>query len=144
MKVLSLNIWGGDLEKELLEFFEKHKDIDVICLQEVYDKAKEKITDESRYLSLNILFKIHEVLDDYNLLSESESLQILDEGMHNCIASYNITSTRTSYYSKEIRFADYMFLSKNLKVDSFKVLPDEVSNHAPLYLDFSLDRAFHL
>ena len=246
MKIISLNIWGGHLEKELLRFVEKHKDIDVLCLQEVYYKAKKKVTDESRYLALNILSEIHKILDnhtlffspvvdgvyglailvksdyqvldkgtvniyhnsaypgigpahsrvlqhvtckfqeelvtivnvhglwngmgkgdspdriqqslnikkcisgletpvvlcgDFNLLPSSESFKILEEGMQNCISQYNITSTRTSYYPKEIRFADYMLLSKMIKIKTFKVLPDEVSDHTPLYLDFSLDKA---
>ena len=59
-------------------------------------------------------------------------------GMRNLIKEYNITSTRTSFYKKPVRFADFVFVSKDIKVNDFKVLPDEVSDHAPLFLDFEV------
>jgi len=33
-------------------------------------------------------------------------------------------------------FADYAFASKNIKINQFQVLPDEVSDHLALLLDF--------
>ncbi len=241
MKIISLNIWGGHLKRKLLDFVEKHKDVDVLCLQEVYYKAQAKITDETRELALDILSDIHNTLPnfqlffnpvvnniyglatlvrsgiavknngevkihhnpaypgigpthsrilqyvtcnidgrivtianihglwngkgkgdsperikqsmnikkfadgvdhplalcgDFNLTPTSKSFQILNDNMQNCIANYNITSTRTSYYTKEERYADYMLLSKDLQINEFKVLADEVSDHSPLLLDF--------
>lgn len=74
---------------------------------------------------------------DFNLLPDTESLKKLEEfGLRNLIKEYNITSTRTSYYSKPEKFADYTFVSEGIKIKEFKVLPDEVSDHAPLYLEF--------
>ena len=67
MKIISLNIWGGHLKKDLLAFIEKNKDIDILCLQEVYYKAKAKITDETRALALDILSEIHSILPDFQL-----------------------------------------------------------------------------
>jgi endonuclease/exonuclease/phosphatase family metal-dependent hydrolase len=43
-----------------------------------------------------------------------------------------------SFYEKPEKFADYMFVSKGIAVRDFQVLPDEVSDHAPLFLDFDL------
>jgi endonuclease/exonuclease/phosphatase family metal-dependent hydrolase len=57
-------------------------------------------------------------------------------GCIDLIKKYGITSTRTSLYLKPIKFADYVFVSKGIDVIDFKVLPDEVSDHAPLLLDF--------
>lgn len=37
MKLISLNTWGGRAGKEeLLAFFERHRDIDIFCLQEIW------------------------------------------------------------------------------------------------------------
>ncbi len=74
---------------------------------------------------------------DFNLLPETESLKRLETaGLRNLIKEYAITSTRTRYYTKPNRFADYVLVSEGVEVDDFKVLPDEVSDHSPLYLEF--------
>ncbi|MGL6035657.1 MAG: hypothetical protein ACRC0B_00600 [Legionella sp.] len=39
MKLITLNIWGGYIRNPLLEFIHEHKDIDIFCLQEVYNNA---------------------------------------------------------------------------------------------------------
>ncbi len=59
-----------------------------------------------------------------------------DFGLRNLIKEYGITSTRTSFYTKPEKFADYMLVSPGVEVKDFKVLPDEVSDHSPLYLEF--------
>jgi endonuclease/exonuclease/phosphatase family metal-dependent hydrolase len=74
---------------------------------------------------------------DFNLRPDTESVKILEEGMHNLISSYNISSTRTSLYPKEEKFADYVFTSPDIAVNVFEALQDEVSDHSPLLLDFN-------
>lgn len=73
---------------------------------------------------------------DFNLKPDTQSLQILASDMHDLINSHQITSTRTSYYPKEEKYADYIFASKDVTINQFEVLKDEVSDHAPLLLDF--------
>ncbi len=77
---------------------------------------------------------------DFNLLPDTESIKIIeDTGMRNLIKEYGITSTRTALYKKHanpILFADYAFVTEDIQVKEFKVLPDEVSDHAALYLEF--------
>lgn len=73
---------------------------------------------------------------DLNLKPDTDSLQILEKGMTNLIKAHNITSTRTSYYPKPERFADYILISPEIKMQKFAVLNEEVSDHAPLFLDF--------
>lgn len=74
---------------------------------------------------------------DFNLLPETKSLKKLEDlGMRNLIKEFNITSTRSSHYKKPIRFADYTLASEGISVHDFKVLPDEVSDHLAMYLDF--------
>lgn len=77
------------------------------------------------------------LLGDFNLLPDSESIAMLEHaGLRNLVREYGITSTRTRHYTKPGRFADYAFVTEGVTVREFKVLPDEVSDHAPLYLEF--------
>jgi endonuclease/exonuclease/phosphatase family metal-dependent hydrolase len=75
---------------------------------------------------------------DFNLMPETESVAIIERmGTRNLIKEYGVTSTRTSLYKKTTdQFADFTFVTPGIKVNDFKVLPDEVSDHAALYLDF--------
>jgi endonuclease/exonuclease/phosphatase family metal-dependent hydrolase len=76
---------------------------------------------------------------DFNLLPDGESIKILEKNMRNLITDYHVTSTRSSLYKTSgIQFADYILVSPGIKVTEFKVLPDEVSDHLALELDFSI------
>ncbi len=72
---------------------------------------------------------------DFNLRPDTESIKILEKNMKNLIQTYDIRSTRTRFYPKDEKYADYIFISPDIKVNSFSVLPDEVSDHAPLLLE---------
>ena len=74
---------------------------------------------------------------DLNLRPDTKSMEILEQGMKNLVKDYNVKSTRTSFYTKEEKFADYILTSPDITVTNFIVLNDEVSDHAPLLLDFS-------
>lgn len=74
---------------------------------------------------------------DFNLLPNTKSLQMLEEfGLRNLIKEYKVTSTRTSYYTKPEKFADYILVSSDVAVRDFRVLPEEVSDHSALLIDF--------
>ena len=75
---------------------------------------------------------------DFNLRPDTESLGMIKEGMNDLVYMHNVSSTRTSLYGKEEKFADYIFTSPEIKINEFKVLPHEVSDHSPLYLDFEV------
>lgn len=245
MKAISLNTWGGRAgHKELLDFFRKHKDVDIFCLQEIWEGGEHEaprwggnidtamlsnigaVLDEHKYFfgphhedhyglalfiknNLKIIeegevfvFKEkedrfeefdanharniqyitiesskglrtiinfhglwngqskddtderltqsdniarflknishhHVLMGDFNLLPETKSLKMLEDlGMRNLIKEFGITSTRSSHYKKPIRFADYTLVSKDIKVNDFQILPDEVSDHLAMYIDF--------
>ncbi|MCK9361496.1 endonuclease/exonuclease/phosphatase family protein [Patescibacteria group bacterium] len=73
---------------------------------------------------------------DFNLLPETKSLKVLEDfGLRNLVKEFGITSTRTSFYKKPEKFADYAFVSNGIIVKDFRVLPDEVSDHSPLYVE---------
>ncbi|MEK7549850.1 MAG: endonuclease/exonuclease/phosphatase family protein [Patescibacteria group bacterium] len=72
---------------------------------------------------------------DFNLSPDTESLAIVEKGMRNLVKEHGITSTRTSFYDKENKFADYILVSSEVIVKDFRVLPDEVSDHSPLLIE---------
>ncbi len=74
---------------------------------------------------------------DFNLLPDTESIKMLSSSLRciNLINKYEVKSTRTSLYKKPLRFADYIFVSPNIRIKEFKVLPDEISDHSPLLLE---------
>lgn len=74
---------------------------------------------------------------DLNLLPDIESIKILEKNMKNLIREHKITNTRSPLYTKELRYADYVFVSDGIRVYDFKVLDEEVSDHLPLLLSFS-------
>ena len=72
---------------------------------------------------------------DFNLTLETESISLLERGMRNLIKENSVTSTRTSFYPKSERYADYIFISSDVEVKHFEVLADEVSDHNALLLE---------
>lgn len=85
---------------------------------------------------------------DFNLMPDTKSIRGLTEaGFVNLIKKFNIKTTRNrlawDFYKNEPGFikqyfADYCFVSKNIKVKSFEVPEVEVSDHLPLILDFEV------
>lgn len=241
MKLISLNIWGGHVRDALLHFVKTHQDVDIFCLQEVYNEAAYKISTDDKKVSLDIFselntllpnhkgyfrpvvddiygigifvkkdinvvgegeFKIYDnpqyegrgpahsrilqwlnwhlndqtytvinvhglwngngktdtperlnqsrkiqkfmdTLDspkilcgDFNLRPDTESVKILETKMSNLIQKYNVTSTRTSLYPKNEKYADYVFTSPEITLNTFQVMKEVVSDHCPLLLDF--------
>ncbi|MCE9643967.1 endonuclease/exonuclease/phosphatase family protein [Candidatus Parcubacteria bacterium] len=241
MKIVSLNTWAGVVIDPLLDFFQKYREIDIFCLQEIYSKAEGKAEPHPELdMKLDLFERIEELLrdthfgyfrpahrdyygqaifirknllveeegdifiyenkdpekrgghsrnlqyirivrddvpvvvanlhglwngmgksdtedrleqgrrirdfigrcsdqvivvGDFNLNPDTQSLAIAEEGMRNLVKEYGISSTRTSFYKKEGKFADYALVSPNIKVTDFRVLPEEVSDHAALYLE---------
>lgn len=74
---------------------------------------------------------------DFNLDPDTKSMHILNEGNINLIKENKITSTRSSLYTKSSKFADYIIISPEVKVNNFEVLQDEVSDHLPLFIEFN-------
>jgi endonuclease/exonuclease/phosphatase family metal-dependent hydrolase len=81
---------------------------------------------------------------DFNLDIATEALRLL-EGDHwrNLIKEFDVTSTRTVAYRNfgvagESMYADYVLVSQNIEVESFKVDSEVLaSDHAPLIVRFS-------
>ncbi len=81
------------------------------------------------------------ICGDFNLLPNTESIAIIERtGMRNLIKEYGITSTRSPlyrHYTDAPLFADYTFVSPDIKVQNFEVLQDLVSDHLPMMLEFA-------
>ncbi len=79
------------------------------------------------------------IIGDFNLNPDTESLEMLTDGRRDLIAEYKITSTRTPRYAKPgSRFADYAIASKELNILDFRVLEDDVSDHAALLVEVGM------
>lgn len=98
----------------------------------------ERIAQSKKIIEFMNKISSHKILcGDFNLKPDTESLKILEKNMRNLIDTYKVKSTRTSYYPKAERYADYILTSKEITINKFEVLADEVSDHAALYLDFA-------
>jgi len=78
------------------------------------------------------------LVGDLNLNLNTHSITLLEKYFINLVKEHGIKTTRTEFYEGESRHADYVFVSSEVLVNSFKVLPDVVSDHAPLFIDFDL------
>lgn len=74
---------------------------------------------------------------DFNVEPESETFEILARaGLRDLVTGRGVRDTRTSYYRKPGRFADYMLVNDAVEVIGFEVVTDpEVSDHCPLLLE---------
>lgn len=74
---------------------------------------------------------------DFNVEPDSETFEILAElGLKDLVTGRSHAGTRTSFYKKPGRFADYMLVNDAVDVKRFEVVTDpEVSDHCPLLLE---------
>ena len=74
---------------------------------------------------------------DWNVLPTSNTFTILKKlWLRDLVVGGGHTDTRSSFYKKNPRYADYMMVSPNVRVLDFEVVADpEVSDHRPLLLD---------
>lgn len=96
--------------------------------------------------SINQMKKVKEIFDnfngskilcgDFNLSPDTKSVKILEENFKNLIIEYKITNTRSKFYTRNEKFADYILVSPDVKIKEFVALDEHVSDHLPLYLEF--------
>ncbi|MEO9900145.1 endonuclease/exonuclease/phosphatase family protein [Nisaea sp.] len=77
------------------------------------------------------------VCGDFNVRPESETFDVLSAiGLTDLVTKCGFKSTRTSFYNKPVRYADYMLTNAHVAVSSFTVVEDpQVSDHCPLLLE---------
>jgi endonuclease/exonuclease/phosphatase family metal-dependent hydrolase len=80
------------------------------------------------------------IVGDFNLNPDTKAIATFELKFTNQMKESNYTTTRSHYYDKikDFPFADYIFTSPEIKVNQFQVLNVEVSDHLPLFLDFTI------
>ncbi|KQV68157.1 endonuclease/exonuclease/phosphatase family protein [Rhizobium sp. Root1220] len=78
------------------------------------------------------------VCGDFNVLPGSVMFEALAGlGLKDLVTTRGYTDTRTSHYTREGRFADYLLVTPDVGIRTFQVVEQpEVSDHRPLLLDF--------
>jgi endonuclease/exonuclease/phosphatase family metal-dependent hydrolase len=76
------------------------------------------------------------VCGDFNVTPDSQTFEALGAiGLTDLVTTRGFSNTRTSYYRKEGRYADYMLINDLLASATFEVVErPEVSDHCPLVL----------
>lgn len=70
---------------------------------------------------------------DFNLNPNTESMKMLENtGMINLVKEFDVSTTRSKFYTSPLLFADYILVSEDIQVNNFHVLSVEVSDHLPL------------
>lgn len=79
------------------------------------------------------------VCGDFNVLPDSRTFEILGGlGLTDLVTSRGFTDTRTSWYEKSGRHADYLLVDGGIAVQRFDVVAQpEVSDHRALLLDIA-------
>lgn len=90
---------------------------------------------------LATLPKPHILCGDFNVRAGTKSLKLFEEaGMRDLAKEYAVPLTRNGNYAGLAQFndpiSDYAFVSPELTVTRFEALPDEVSDHLALVLEF--------
>lgn len=83
------------------------------------------------------------ICGDFNLMPDTKSIVILENAFKNLVREFNIRTTRSwlnPYRGTKFEqaFADYVFVSNEVKVASFKVPDVSISDHLPMILEFEM------
>lgn len=80
---------------------------------------------------------------DFNLMPETQSIKMLGKCGRDLIKEFKITNTRNEIswkkYNNKQSYADFMFVSPEIRVKNFQVPHNLVSDHLPMVLEFELD-----
>lgn len=75
---------------------------------------------------------------DFNLAPESDSIKLIDERLVNLPVEYGLKTTRSKLTYKD-EVCDYIFVSHDVKVNSFVMDETIISDHNALILDFDIN-----
>ncbi len=80
------------------------------------------------------------LVGDFNLNPDTKTIKDLESTMQNPLNGSGFKTTRSRHYINidELPFADYVFLSSSITIGEFKVLPDEISDHLALQVNFDV------
>lgn len=128
MKLIQVNVWGGRMKPQILEFVEKYNP-DILCLQEVIDLEGEG---EGIFASLNDI-KLS-MGAEYSFMSPVFTINHTNRKDHfgNAILSkYPIVKKETTFTGKEYKdnfnFIDHDYNIRNLQIAKIE-LPEKTIN----------------
>lgn len=100
----------------------------------------DRIVQSERILAFLKSFNVLKILcGDFNLQPDTQSITMLEAHMRNWAKEKGVATTRTSLYKKgQNSCVDYIFTSPDVRVADFRVMPDEPSDHTPLFLEFKV------
>lgn len=78
---------------------------------------------------------------DFNLFPDTESMQVFSENYISLVDKYNINTTRletNELSDKKRNIVDYILITKDIKVNDFKVIKSKMTDHLPLWMDFKV------
>ncbi len=102
MKVVQLNIWGGKLKNEIINFL-KHEDADIVCLQEVFDYGG------SGYAYLTMLNEIISATDyEHSYFSPTLSTSYMEQ----VVEFGNAILSKKSFNNKSTIFTHGSYIEK--------------------------------
>lgn len=84
------------------------------------------------------------IVGDFNLLPNSESIQLMNKHFINLNNKFNIKTTRPLfggdkwYKDNKNQVIDYIFVSKDVKVNNYIVPNTSISDHLPLFLEYEI------
>lgn len=121
------------------------REVQVINIHGCWNKDKKDddrtILQMEKILS-HIRYDIPSIVDgDFNLLPNTKSIEMISKKMTNLIEKYNIKSTRPKFddgLDKGNLVCDYIFVNDKIKVNDFRIIDTNISDHLPLILNFSL------
>ena len=121
------------------------KKLQIINVHGIWSKDKlgdKRTIAQSEEILSHVRYDIPSIIvGDFNLLPNTESIQKINKKMINLIEKYEIKSTRPIFddgLDKGDLVCDYIFVNNKVKINSFKVLNNNVSDHFPLILDFDI------
>lgn len=119
--------------------------VTVFNIHGLTDKTGKRDSDK-RFLQLSNIQNFVTTFDhpvilagDFNVTLKSQFIRDLEKTHINLVGKYHIQSTRSSIYTGTDRYADYIFLPEGCRENCFTACPEEISDHYPLYCDFSIN-----
>ncbi len=101
-----------------------------------------KVDTEARFEQLEIIKKFilnysgkKIICGDFNVRPDTKFLKYFEDNYRNLIKEYKIKSTRSFLYTKELSFADYVFVGNNIDVVNFHTQDVAISDHLPVTVE---------
>ncbi len=139
------NDWSRSILSAVLEL-PNDKRVKIINVHGIWNKTKMgdmRTVRQSEFIIKNALSDDWPtiIVGDFNLLPHSESIKMLESHFINLCQTHNIKTTRPNFddgLDSGNNVVDYIFISKDIKVNKLDVVNTDISDHLPLILDFDV------